>query len=238
MTGKTIVILQSNYLPWKGYFDLMAAADEFLLFDEVQFTKNDWRNRNRIRTGQGTQWLTIPVVTSGRFGQTVAEAEVVQGDWAAKHWKALAQNYAHAPFFGAYAHTLERAFAECAALSHLSAVNRRLIEVTAGLLGITTPLTDATRYAFSGDRNGRLVTLCQSAAATHYLTGPSARDYLDLDLFARAGIAVRFMDYSGYEPYPQVHGGFEGDVSALDLLFNTGPEARGHLQCRNGRDWA
>ena len=229
MIAKRVAILQSNYIPWRGYFDIIGLVDEFILYDVAQYTKNDWRNRNRIRTSQGEQWLTIPVVTSGRFGQTIDETEIVPSDWAERHWKSLSQAYARAPYFERYRGVLEAAYAECAGATHLSRVNRRLLETVTQMLGIGTPITSARDYVFSGDRSGRLMTLCQSAGATAYLTGPSARDYLDVDRFSAAGIAVTFMDYSGYAPYPQVHGGFVPDVSALDLLFNTGDSARDYL---------
>lgn len=231
MITKRVAILQSNYIPWRGYFDILGLVDEFILYDVAQYTKNDWRNRNRIRTVSGEQWLTIPVVTSGRFGQTIEETEILPSDWADRHWKGISQAYARAPYFDAYRATLDAVYAECADATHLSTVNRRLLETVADLLGIDTPITSAREYDFSGDRSGRLLTLCQSAAATSYLTGPSARDYLHVERFAAAGISVSFMDYSGYRPYPQVHGGFVGDVSALDLLFNTGDSARTYLTC-------
>ena len=229
MIAKRVAILQSNYIPWRGYFDIIGLVDEFILYDVAQYTKNDWRNRNRIRTAAGEQWLTIPVVTSGRFGQTIEETEILPSDWAERHWKGISQAYARAPHFEQYRELLAAAYAECAAATHLSTVNRRLLEIVARLLGIGTPVTSAREYEFSGDRSGRLLTLCQSAGATSYLTGPSARDYLDVERFAAEGIAVTFMDYSGYQPYPQVHGGFVPDVSALDLLFNTGDAARSYL---------
>jgi hypothetical protein len=231
MISKRVAILQSNYIPWRGYFDIIGLVDEFILYDSAQYTKNDWRNRNRIRTTQGEQWLTIPIVTAGRFGQTIAEAEIESPAWAAKHWKTIAQAYARAPFFDRYAATFEPLFAACADERRLSLVNQRLIRAVADAIGLKTTITDSSAYEYSGDRNGRLVALCQAARATDYLTGPSAREYLDVDLFARSGIRVEFMDYSGYRPYPQVHGGFVGDVSAIDLLFNVGDAARDYLQC-------
>jgi hypothetical protein len=235
MIPKRVAILQSNYIPWRGYFDIIGLVDEFIVYDVAQYTKNDWRNRNRIRTAQGVQWLTIPIVTSGRFGQTIAEAEIASPAWAGRHWKAIAQAYARAPFFELYAPALASVFEACRGLPRLSAVNRLLIEAIAGRLGLKTAITDAAAYAFAGDRNDRLVSLCRSAGATDYLTGPSARNYLDLDRFARAGIAVEIMDYSQYAPYPQVHGGFVPDVSVLDLLFNVGADAPSYLRCGAAR---
>lgn len=229
MIAKRVAILQSNYIPWRGYFDIIASVDEFIVYDVAQYTKNDWRNRNRVRTASGEQWLTIPVITSGKFGQTIAETVIAPSGWADRHWKTIAQAYARAPFFTEVRDALQPAFVACGSLTHLSQVNRQLIDSVAGILGIRTTVRDAAEYEFSGDRSGRLLMLCQVAGATTYLTGPSARDYLDVERFASAGIAVEFMDYSAYQPYPQVHGGFVPDVSVVDLLFNTGPAAATYL---------
>src|SRR5688572_14117403 len=113
MIAKRVAILQSNYIPWRGYFDILGSVDEFIIYDIVQFTKNDWRNRNRIRTANGLQWLTIPVKTSGRFGQTIAETDVDGTAWAGSHWKSISQAYARAPFFANYREQLEAAYDAC-----------------------------------------------------------------------------------------------------------------------------
>lgn len=229
---KRVAILQSNYIPWRGYFDIIGSVDEFVIYDVVQFTKRDWRNRNRIKTAAGLRWLTIPVVTAGAYHQTIAETRIADPSWAATHWRSLTHAYAHAPYFMEYRDRWADLYARCAALDSLSAVNRLLIEAIAAELGLTAAITDAAGYAAEGDRNERLVAICRAAGATVYLSGPSAKAYLDVDRFAGAGIAVEFMDYAGYRPYPQIHGPFEPSVSVLDLIFNTGPGARAHLLSR------
>ena len=227
---KRVAIVQSNYIPWRGYFDIIRLADEFVLYDTVQFTKRDWRNRNRIKTASGLKWLTIPVLTSGAYHQTIADTRIADGSWAAKHWRSLEHAYAQAPFFASSRDRWQAAFEACAARDRLSDVNRFLIEQVVRELGITTRITDAAEYDVTGDRTERLLAICLAAGATTYLSGPSAKSYLDVDLFERSGVSVEFMDYSGYAPYPQLHGSFENAVSVLDLIFNTGPNAHEHIR--------
>lgn len=226
---KTVAILQSNYVPWRGYFDLIAAVDEFILYDEVQYTKHDWRNRNLIKTPQGRQWLTVPVKSRGLLGQPVREAEIAGRVWAAKHWKSLEANYRRAPHFEAVATLLRPVYLE-REHGQLSALNRQLIELVCRALGITTRITDARDYRLEGDRNERLVGLCRQAGAARYLSGQAARSYLDERRFTDGGVAVEWFDYDGYAEYPQLWGAFEPRVSVLDLLFNCGPRAAQYLR--------
>jgi hypothetical protein len=225
--GKTVAIVQSCYIPWKGYFDLIGLADEFILYDDMQYTSGDWRNRNRVKTPSGTQWLTIPVKRS--FGQRIDEAEVGDPRWAAKHWKTIAQSYRTAPHFERYRERLEELYATTE--RSLSRINRAFIEALCELLGIHTPLSWSTDYAAEGVRTERVVSLCRQAGATAYLSGPRAQDYLEEELFAGAGIELRYIDYSGYPEYPQLHGAFEHTVTVLDLLFSVGPDAPRYLKC-------
>lgn len=223
---KRLAILQSNYIPWKGYFDIIASVDEFIIYDEVQYTKNDWRNRNLIKTTNGALWLTIPVRHTGRFGQPIDDVRVTGPAWARKHWMSFVTYYAKAPFFGSVSPLLGEAYAFCVDDERLSAVNLRFIRLVASLLGITTSITSSRDYPGGGDRNQRLVDLCLGAGATEYLSGPAARGYLDEPLFAEAGVAVTWMDYSRYPEYPQLHAPpFIHGVSVLDLILNVGPEA-------------
>ncbi|HEY0631826.1 MAG TPA: WbqC family protein [Thermoleophilaceae bacterium] len=226
---KCVAAVQSNYIPWKGYFDLINTVDEFILLDELQYTRRDWRNRNRIKTAGGTIWLTIPVQVSGRYTQRIDETLVSDSDWAARHWKTIEQAYAKAPHFDAVAARFAPLYA---ALDdpHLSAINRRLIEAACAALGIDTPLTWSSQYAVDGRKTERLVNLCLASGATEYLSGPAARAYLDEERFAEHGIGVRWMDYGGYPGYPQLHGEFDHFVSVLDLLFCTGEEAPQHMR--------
>lgn len=220
-----VAIIQSNYVPWKGYIDIIAAVDVFVLFDDVQFTRRDWRNRNRIKTKDGPLWLTIPVVTKGRRDQAIDEVEIADPQWAEKHWRAIEHAYARAPYFRAYADRFAALYAEAAQLTRLSAVNRLFLEAICAELGIVTQLVDARPLAARGVKTQRLVDLCQRLGAGGYLSGPAARAYLDEDQFRAANIALKYMNYDGYDEHHQDNGPFDHKVSVIDLLFNTGPDA-------------
>ena len=221
--GSRVAILQSYYIPWKGYFDLINRADEFVLYDHVQYTKNDWRNRNLIKTRQGPQWLTIPIARD--YGQRIDEAVVANRDWARKHWSSIAQNYARAPYFEQYAEQFASAYEDCARESHLSRINFTLIRTVCAILGITTHFTWSTEYPVDGGPTERLVSICRLLEAAEYISGPAGRNYLDERLFEQAGITLTYMSYDRYPEYPQLFGPFEHRVSVIDVLFNTGPEA-------------
>jgi len=228
---KTVAIVQSNYIPWIGYFDLIGAADEFVLYDEVQFTRRDWRNRNRIRTADGVAWLTIPVESKGRFHQRISDTRVSDPEWARDHWTTIARAYARAAGFEAHRALLEDLYLGCAE-TRLSRINERFLRGICGALGIATPITHSSAYALADGRTERLVSLCLQAGATTYLTGPGARAYLDEALFAAAGIAVEWMIYPDYGEYRQVHQPFEAGLSIVDLLLNEGTRAREWLPSR------
>jgi hypothetical protein len=226
---KAVAIVQSCYIPWKGYFDLIASVDEFILYDDRQFTRRDWRNRNRIKTPQGSQWLTIPVETKGRYHQRIDETVISDPEWASQHWKTFVHNYAAAPHFGEYRDVLEALY-ESARDKRLSMVNRHFLEAINGMLGIDTVLTWSTDYEAEGAKTERLVSLCRAAAATAYLSGPRARDYLDEAAFANAGIELSYFDYDGYPEYDQLHPPFDHAVTILDLIVNTGPDASRYMK--------
>jgi hypothetical protein len=228
--SKTLAVVQSNYIPWKGYFDLIAAADEFVLFDNVQYTRRDWRNRNQIKTAQGTVWLTIPVCVKGNYEQPINETRIADRSWAAKHWKTIRHAYARAPHFERYAAWLENLYGDAAALARLSEVNHLFLTSLCAALQIDTPIKWSTDYRLEAGRTERLIGLCEQADADHYLSGPTARGYLDVDAFAANGIRVTFFDYSGYPEYRQLHGPFTQAVSVIDLLLNEGPAARSFMK--------
>ena len=222
--SKKVAIVQSCYIPWKGYFDLINLVDEFILYDDRQYTRRDWRNRNRIKTPQGSQWLTIPVEVKGRYEQRIDETQVSDPEWADRHWKTLEHNYRASPHFEDHVETLSSVYRELED-SGLSAINRVLLETICGLLGIETTLSWSTDYGAHGAKTERLVSLCQASGATGYLSGPSAKEYMDESLFGEADIELEYMDYSGYPEYPQLHPPFEHEVTVLDLLFNAGADA-------------
>lgn len=224
MTGKKVAIVQSNYVPWKGYFDLIHLVDEFILLDDVQYTKRDWRNRNRLKTPQGAQWLTIPVETKGRYLQKIKDTTIGDAGWAQRHWKAIACNYASARYFPTYRERLEDLYRVCHE-RRLSQVNHRFLVALCEMLGIKTKIAWSMDYQPPEGSTERLVWLCQQAGATGYLSGPAAKAYLDEERFSRAGIAVEYMDYTGYPEYTQLFPPFDHHVSVLDLLLNEGPAA-------------
>ncbi|MEN5166225.1 WbqC family protein [Achromobacter kerstersii] len=224
---KTVAILQSNYIPWKGYFDLIAAVDEFVIYDDVQFTKNDWRNRNRIKTPQGVQWLSIPV--GADIQRRVCEVELPAGRWADKHWRTLVANYGRAAYFDDVARWLKPLYLERDFL-RLSELNVVLIKAICEYLGIRTVISDSSQYDYVPGKTERLVNLCQQTGAMRYLSGPAAKAYLDETAFAAAGIAVDWFDYAGYSAYPQLWGEFEHSVTILDLLFCCGPSASQYMR--------
>lgn len=226
---KKVAILQSNYIPWKGYFDLIAAVDEFILYDDMQYTRRDWRNRNQIKTPQGVQWLTVPVRSKRRFSQKIRETEINGADWAGKHWEALLRNYARAPHFDAIADWLKPLYLD-SSYDMLSVMNRCFIEAVCDYLGIDTAISNAWDYDLADGRTERLVGLCAQAGAGVYISGPAARDYVEADQFAAKGIELQWFDYDGYAEYPQLWGEFEHQVTILDLLFNCGPEAPGFMK--------
>jgi hypothetical protein len=214
------VVLQSSYLPWKGYFDLIQSADVFVYYDEVKYTKNDWRNRNRICARNGVQWLTIPV-SHDAVKLKISEVRLPDARWQQDHSKTLLHTYRPAPYF-AQLEPLVRDFYHARTWSFLSELNRHCTERIASLLGITTQFLDSKNFKLDGGRVERLVSLLQQIGATEYLSGPSAREYLagSEGLFAAAGIRVRFKDYTGYPEYPQLHTPFEHAVSVVDVLAN------------------
>lgn len=224
---KKVAVVQSNYIPWKGYFDLIAAVDEFILYDEAQFTKNDWRNRNRIKTPKGLEWLSIPV---GRgIHRRIRDVALPDPRWQAKHWKTLEANYRRAAHFPEVARLVEPLYLE-RRHAHLSALNREFIELICRYLGIATKISNCWDYELIAGKTERLVALAAQAGAGEYVSGPSARSYIDESAFARRGIRLTWFDYAAYPEYPQLWGGFSHEVTILDLLFNCGRDAPRYLR--------
>ncbi|MBQ6342909.1 MAG: WbqC family protein [Anaerolineaceae bacterium] len=224
---KKIAVLQSNYIPWKGYFDIIHDVDEFIFYDEVQFTKNDWRNRNRILTNTGLQWLTIP--TTGSITQTIDEVSTAGSQWQRKHYNTLLTYYSKAPFFSKY-----RAFLEDFYFEHewtnLSQLNRYLIvHISQDFLGIKTKFSDSRNYYSAGSGHEKLLSLLKSAGAEYYVSGPAAKSYIQAEDYEKAGIELHWKDYSKYPEYPQLHKPFSHNVTILDLLFNTGDDAPNYI---------
>jgi hypothetical protein len=224
-----VAIVQSCYIPWKGYFDLIGRVDHFLLYDDVQFVKRHWHNRNRIKTANGPLWLSIPVRTKGRYLQTIGETTVSE-KWAEKHWRSIAGAYARAPHFSQYEAVFCAAYETADGMERLSDINAHFLKLIAGLLGIETRVSWSGDYPAAGHKTDRLLDLCRAVGARSYLSGPSARDYFETGKFQAAGIEVEWMDYAGYPEYLQLHGEYDSAVSVLDLIFSTGPAARDYMK--------
>lgn len=217
----TVVILQPGYLPWLGFFDQLAQSDVFVYYDDVQFDKHGWRNRNRIKTTSGPSWLTVPVLHSGRPGQRLLDVEIDnRHSWSRKHVSAIAQSYARAPHLKRYLGDVEAFFATPWKL--LIDLDIAAVALLCKWLGLTPRTVRASQLGIAGGQTERLVSICRHFSATRYLTGDAARDYLDERLFVQAGIAL---DWHGYEhpTYPQLHGPFIPSMSVVDLIMNVGP---------------
>jgi hypothetical protein len=219
-----ICIIQSCYIPWKGFFDLIGRCDEYVIFDSAQYVKRHWHNRNRVKTANGVEWLTIPVITKGRFEQRIDQVEI-EKPWADRHWRAIELAYRHAPFFEGFAPAVKGWYERADKQARLTDVNVIFLKGIAGLLGLTARFTMDTVYPSQGVKTERLLGIARAAGANRYLSGPSAHAYFDESRFSSAGIATEWMSYEGYQEYTQLHGAFDHSVTALDLLFNTGPEA-------------
>ena len=220
---KRVAVLQSNYIPWKGYFDLIHSVDEFVWYDDVQYTKHDWRNRNRIKTPRGVRWLTIPCQAHGK--PRIDQVRIADPRWAEKHWRILTENYADAPFFARYRDDLEALYFG-QRWEILAELNRTFIKkICRDYLGITTHFLDSADFELHGSRQERLLDLLEQVGAEVYLTGLAALAYIDGQEFQRRGIEVEWMSQDGYPAYPQLHGDFAHQVSILDLLFQVGERA-------------
>lgn len=221
-----VVILQPSYIPWRGYFHQIQKADTFVFYDCVQYDKHGWRNRNKIKTSQGEQWLSVPVNTHGCVTEGRAICEVpISWDtrWNKKHAKSISQSYSKAPFYREHLPLIEQIYRRRdEKLSDFTCTSTELI---ARALGIRhTQFVRSSRLPAEGTKTDRLLSLLRYLGATHYISGPSARSYLEIDKLRHAGITTEFLDYN-YPKYPQINGAFIPDVTILDLLFNVGSEA-------------
>jgi WbqC-like protein family len=221
---KKIAISQSNYIPWKGYFDLINTVDEFVLYDDMQYTKRDWRNRNKIKTKDGLQWLSIPVEVKGKYFQKINETKICDPKWGNDHWGTISHNYKKAPYFAQYKDIFEYIYLGNNE-EFLSKVNYMFIKAICEILDIKTVLLWSDIFELLEDRNERLIDICKKRSATDYYSGPAAKSYMDVSLFEKQNINVTYYDYSGYSEYHQLYGEFDHTVSILDLIFNEGPNA-------------
>lgn len=227
----TLVVLQPGYLPWLGFFDQLDRSDIFLVYDDVQFDKHGWRNRNRIKTPKGPLWLSVPVRHGGRFGQKTCEVEIDNSQqWARKHVASIRQNYSKAPFVEKYLPELEECLNRDWTL--LVDLDLEILRLFCGWLGLERRVHRSSQLSLDGERSERLLKYCQHFGADRYLSGDSAQDYLDAGLFKEGGIAVTWQNYT-HPSYAQQHGAFLAYMSTLDLVLNEGPNSLGII--RRGR---
>lgn len=219
------IITQSNYIPWKGYFDAISKVDTFVVYDDMQYTKRDWRNRNLIKTPQGLKWLSIPVNVSGKFFQKINEAETQDSFWIQSHLDALKQNYAKAECYREVWPWIQDLYLGCKS-TNLSEINLYFIRAIMEFLEIKTPIRSSSEFVLNEERTMRLVDICVELKATDYYSGPAAKPYMQENFFEEKGIRVHYFDYSGYPEYPQLFPPFEHGVSILDLILNKGKDAK------------
>jgi len=225
------VILQPSYIPWRGYFHQILKSDIFVFYDDVQYDKRGWRNRNRIKTPSGTQWLTIPVNSHGAQIEHIPINQIHiswERPWNEEHWRTIDYAYHKAPFFSQFAPIIREFYSK-----HPVLLADFTIETTIRLSQVLdishTRFLRSSSLAVEGRKTDRLVNILKTLDADHYISGPSARDYIEPQIFETAGIELEFMEYN-YIEYPQLYPPYDPQVSILDLLFNTGPEARKYIQ--------
>ena len=220
---KTVAIIQSNYIPWKGYFDVIHDAELFIFHDCVQFTKQDWRTRNKIKMKDGVKWLSVPVKVPSKDSR-ICDVTLADDDWAGKHLRTLHHSLGKAPHWK----TLEPFLAEIYSQkwASLSELNQTVISrIAKEWLGIETELVDSRQYDAQGAKTDRVLDLLKKTGATKYVSGPAAQDYIEQQAFDAAGIELVYKDYRGYPEYPQPHPPFEHGVTILDLLACVGRDA-------------
>lgn len=227
--SKTVAIIQPCYIPWKGYFDIIASCDEFILFDDVQYIKRTWYSRNCIKAASGLKWLSVPVKVSGRRFQSIAETEISES-WADSHFNQICSAYRGARAFKDSIEEIRELYQRAGSLGDLCSVNRLFLDFICRKLGIKTPILRASELGAEGKATDRLLDICLKRGATRYVTGPAAKVYFEEHKFQSANIAVQWVDYSGYPEYEQLHPPFVHGVTILDLLFSLGKEMSHYMK--------
>ena len=218
----SIIITQSNYIPWKGYFSIMREATHFVVYDDMQYTKRDWRNRNKLITPDGPKWLSIPIDVKGKFDQKINEAIVSDDNWGKKHWNFIENNYKKSKYFEEYSEYFKPLFLDPDS-NNLSEINLSFLEKSLQLLMIDVQIISSSEFNLNGDKTERLLNICRDLEARTYLTGPAAKNYLDSSKFSAHGVEVKYTNYSGFPVYKQLWDQFSHEVSILDMFFNLGP---------------
>lgn len=218
-----VIITQSNYIPWKGYFTSMKKATHIVLYDDMQYTKRDWRNRNKIVTPNGLKWLSIPIDVKGKYHQKINEAKISDPEWFSKHWNIIKQNYKKASCFNTYGKIFEEIYLDKVKnLQYLSDINRIILQNCIEILGIDITIIDSREFDLRGDKTQKLVNICKDLNANEYFTGPAAKAYMNEEIFENEGIKVNYYDLQGFPEYQQLWGGFDHFVSIVDMFMNLG----------------
>ncbi len=226
--SKLVGMTQSNYIPWKGFFDYINMVDEFFFYDDVQYTKQDWRNRNMIKSPKGLEWISVPVGKKTR-NRLICDVEITQNGWQKSHWGKISQYYKDAPYFKMYKEFFQEIYLG-KEWENLSDMNQNIIKkISKDILGITTKFDDSRRFNLSGSKEDRYIPLLKEIGCTTYLSGPSAKSYLTHESMEAHGISLEWMNYEGYPEYSQLNPPFEHGVSILDLIFNEGPEMKSSM---------
>lgn len=220
-----VSISQPGYIPWLGYFNRIARSDIHIVLDHVQFEKNSFINRNKIRTGQSWMWLTVPVKTKGKFNDLPINGVSIDNTrpWARKHRDSLRFEYSKAPYFEKYWNWFEAAYNQ--PWTYLGNMLREFNEFFLEDLQIETKIYYSSELSVAGRKDDLVLNLCRDMGATTYISGPLGRDYLGHSAFDKAGIELEFHDYR-HPTYSQLHKDFVPNMSIVDLLFNEGPKAR------------
>ena len=226
-------IIQSNFLPWRGYFDFIREVDLFILEDDVQYTKGDWRNRNRIKTPRGVEWITVPV-NYKQTSQLIQDTPIdYSTPWAKKMLNRMRESYRTAPCFEPYFSELDDLLSTPAA--SLADLNLSLIRWVCRHLDIQTPLGFSRDYHPRGTKTERVVSILRQVGATVYLSGPTGANYLVPHLFEEAGVHLAYKKYD-FPEYEQLHPPFDPGVTIIDLLFMKGTEAKFFLEREKERE--
>lgn len=218
-----VIITQSNYIPWKGYFSYMRKATHFVVYDDMQYTKRDWRNRNKLVTPQGIKWLSIPIDVKGKFSQKINEAKVADLNWGRDHWNFIETNYRNAPHFKKYAEVFKPLYLNSKS-EYLTDINLAFIKEILQLLNINIEIIKSSEFELFGDKTEKLVNICKVLNATEYYTGPAAKEYMDELKFLENNVKVEYYSLEGYPAYKQLYGEFDHYVSIIDMFFNIGDD--------------
>ncbi len=216
-----VAIHQPNYIPWLGYFYKIYLCDIFVYLDDVPYTKNSIINRNKLKTAQGAAWLTVDVLSKGRYGQLIKDVEINNNvPWSKNHWKTISQNYAKAPYFTEYRSFFEQIYLK--RWERLADLNESLIGATCQLLGLrNAKFVKSSSLEVSGASTQLLVNICKVVGADTYLAGFGSKKYMDEAAFEKASLKFRYSDFKR-PTYRQLWGDFIPDLSIIDLLFNEG----------------